>query len=68
VPGGRNISGNMVLFPCSWVCTLSSSSYVNEFSVSCITVEVTWLVIISTDVTTPYSKSVPLLTETREYS
>lgn len=41
LPGVRHISGNMVLFPCSRVRTLSSSSYMNEFSASCITVEVT---------------------------
>jgi hypothetical protein len=41
VPGVRNISGNMVLFPCSRFHTLSLSSYMNEFSASCITVEVT---------------------------
>lgn len=41
MPGVRNISGNMVLFPCSRFHTLSSSSYMNEFSASCITVEET---------------------------
>jgi len=43
VPGVRNISGNMVLFPCSRVRTLSPLSYMNEFSSSRITVEVTSL-------------------------